>query len=179
MAETKQYAKIVERDGKSLIAFAAGGKDEAWYRERGFMEYGGVLPVELYGRKTVGTVPVVLDGKVCRARVYENQSMGDYDTVMENHLTDTRCARGYTTREPTAYLGSSEPRWRSDAADWVKFQDAVMRYGLEVMNSYAATGHAPTLAEFQANLPKMEWSYKEEPPSSVEIVEHHETEGVA
>lgn len=28
--------------------------------------------------------------------------------------------------------------------------------------AYAATGKAPTIAEFMAMLPKMEWSYKEE-----------------
>lgn len=171
----KRYAKIVERDGKKLVAFAVSGKNAEWYKERGFMEYGGVLPVEIYGRKTVAFVPVVLDGKVCRARVYENQSPADYDTVMEDYIRQVRVERGYTTREPDDYFGSSVPRWVQDAVDWMKFRDAVMLYGLEVQNTYTATGAAPTLAEFKAGLPKMEWSYKED-TTSVKIEEHYEVE---
>ena len=51
-----------------------------------------------------------------------------------------------------------------------------MLYGLKVQNEYAATGKAPTIAEFVAGLPKMEWSYKEPDTTSVEIVERYEAE---
>jgi hypothetical protein len=99
----------------------------------------------------------------------------DYDQAMEDYIREVRIARGYTTREPDDYFGSSVPRWAQDAVDWMKFRDAVMLYGLEVQNTYATTGAAPTLTEFKAGLPKMEWSYKED-TTSVKIEEHYEVE---
>lgn len=85
----------------------------------------------------------------------------DYDQVMEDYLRQVRCARGYTTREPDDYFGSSNPRWAQDAKDWVAFRDAVMTYALDVINTYAKTGNAPTLAEFKAGFPKMVWSFND------------------
>lgn len=82
----------------------------------------------------------------------------DYDNAMEEYLTETRIARGYTTREPDCYLNSTNARWKQDAADWIAFRDAVMEYGLAIMNEYAETGIAPSLADFKAGLPVMEWS---------------------
>lgn len=85
----------------------------------------------------------------------------DYDQAMEDYLRSVRSERGYTTREPDDYFGSSNPRWAQDAKDWVAFRDAVMTYALEVINTYTKTGNAPTLAEFKAGFPKMVWSYTE------------------
>lgn len=172
----KRYAKIIERDGKRRLAYAVPGKDAAWYEQRGFLEYGGVEPVRLHGRKTIATVPVMIDGKIIHARIYKNMSPHDYDVVMENYIAEVRSQRGYTLREPGSYKDSAEPRWHSDAADWPPFLDAVMLYGLRVQNEYAATGKAPTIAEFVAGLPKMEWSYKDEDQTSVKIEEHYTVE---
>lgn len=86
----------------------------------------------------------------------------DYDNAMEDYLRKTREKRGYTTREPDTYLHSSEPCWAQDAKDWIAFKDDVMRYALGVINTYKATGNAPTLKEFKAGFPKMKWTYQEE-----------------
>ena len=86
----------------------------------------------------------------------------DYDNAMEDYLRQVRSERGYTTREPDDYFGSSNPRWAQDAKDWVAFRDAVMTYALDVINTYTKTGAAPTLAEFKAGFPKMVWTYQEE-----------------
>ena len=86
----------------------------------------------------------------------------DYDNAMEDYLRSVRSERGYTTREPDDYFGSSNPRWSQDAKDWVAFRDAVMTYALDVINTYTKTGNAPTLAEFKAGFPKMVWTYQEE-----------------
>lgn len=86
----------------------------------------------------------------------------DYDNLMEDYLRQVRSERGYTTREPDDYFGSSNPRWAQDAKDWVAFRDAVMTYALDVINTYTKTGNAPTLAEFKAGFPKMVWTYQEE-----------------
>lgn len=85
----------------------------------------------------------------------------DYDFAMEEHIRAARVARGYTTREPTEYLGSSVPRWAQDAADYVAFRDACMLYGLQVQNDYAAGKAVPTLEEFKAQLPMIHWTYEE------------------
>ena len=86
----------------------------------------------------------------------------DYDRAMEEHITAARVARGYTTREPTEYLGSSVPRWAQDATDYIAFRDACMLYGLQVQNDYAAGKEVPTLEEFKENLPDVIWTYTEE-----------------
>jgi hypothetical protein len=86
----------------------------------------------------------------------------DYDNAMEDYLRSVRSERGYTTREPDDYFGSSVPRWSQDAKDWVAFRDAVMTYALDVINTYTKTGNAPTLAEFKAGFPRIVWTYQEE-----------------
>ena len=83
----------------------------------------------------------------------------DYDKALEEHIYTTRAARGYTTREPSYYLQSSVPRWKQDALDWVDFIDNCMLYGLEIQNRYAAGEVVPTLEEFKAGLPLINWTY--------------------
>ena len=87
-------------------------------------------------------------------------TVDDYDRAMEAHLLAERSARGYTTREPSDYKDSAVPRWAQDAEDWIAHRDAVMLYGLEVMDHYAETGEAPTLEEFKAALPVIVWSFE-------------------
>ena len=100
-------------------------------------------------------------------RVYEAvqdtpPTLADFDAAMEQHLYEERAARGYTTREPDAYLNSSVPRWAQDARDWVAHRDAVMAYALTLMNQVEdGERDAPTLAEFNAGLPVIEWTYTE------------------
>lgn len=81
-----------------------------------------------------------------------------YDDAIEEHLLAERSARGYTVREPSLYLNSTNERWASDAKDWIAHVDSVMSYGLEVQNKFAETGEAPDLEEFKAGIPKIEWS---------------------
>lgn len=121
------------------------------------------------------------DGKWVRKWRVEpiTHTVNDYDSAMEDYLRQVRSERGYTTREPDDYFGSSNPRWSQDAKDWVAFRDAVMTYGLKVQNEYTATGKAPTLMEFTAALPKITWNYVEgdgTEPSSVVIEEHYTVE---
>lgn len=88
-------------------------------------------------------------------------TLADYDNAMEKYLYETRCARGYTTREPSDYKDSNIERWRQDAIDYINFRDAVMLYGLEVQNKFAETGIAPTIDEFLNSMPKITWTYAE------------------
>lgn len=89
-------------------------------------------------------------------------SVDDYNQALESYIKLVREARGYTDREPTEYLSSSVPRWAQDAKDFVAFRDAVMLYGLGVINEYSATGKAPDMETFKAGFPKITWTYKEE-----------------
>lgn len=89
-------------------------------------------------------------------------TLEEYDAAMEEHLVQERSARGYTTREPTAYLASANPRWAQDARDWVAHVDAVMAYALDLINAVQSGQRTPpTMAEFRAGLPQITWSFVE------------------
>lgn len=89
-------------------------------------------------------------------------TLADFDKAMEEHLLQERSERGYTTREPDAYLSSSNPRWHQDAQDWVAHRDAVMEYALELINAVeSGQREPPTMDEFLAGLPVIVWSYVE------------------
>ena len=115
------------------------------------------------GYHTVADGDALKDGKWVKKWRVEPiaYTPADYDQAMEDYLRQVRIARGYTTREPDDYFGSSNPRWVQDAKDWVAFRDAVMTYALNVINTYTKTGNAPTLAEFKAGFPKMGWSFND------------------
>lgn len=107
----------------------------------------------------------VRDGKWCanfEAVDIPSPALDEYDAAMEDHLAQERSARGYTTREPTAYLASSNARWASDARDWVAHVDAVMAYALDLINAVQSGQRTPpTMAEFRAGLPQITWSFSE------------------
>ena len=89
-------------------------------------------------------------------------TLADFDAAMEAHLRTEREARGYTTREPDAYINSSVPRWAQDARDWVAHRDAVMAYALALINAVESDQRqSPTMVEFKAGLPTITWTYTE------------------
>ena len=89
-------------------------------------------------------------------------TLADFDAAMEEHLRTEREARGYTTREPDAYINSSVPRWAQDARDWVAHRDGVMAYALALINAVeSGQRQPPTMAEFKAGLPTITWTFVE------------------
>ena len=87
-------------------------------------------------------------------------TLADFDAAMEEHLRTEREARGYTTREPDAYINSSVPRWAQDARDWVAHRDGVMAYALALINAVESSQRQPpTMAEFKAGLPMITWTF--------------------
>ena len=102
------------------------------------------------------------DGKWATKWVYEQMSVEEltalYDDAMEAHLDAEKDERGYTKREPSDYANSTVPRYRQDADDWTKHRDAVMLYGLDVLNKAARGEPVPTLSEFKAGLPVVTWT---------------------
>lgn len=105
----------------------------------------------------------VQDGQWVRTWRFDDPpapTIADFDAAMEKHLREEREARGYTTREPDAYLESSNSRWAADARDWVAHRDEVMTYALELMTAVeAGVREPPTMADFRASLPSIVWTY--------------------
>lgn len=137
----------------------------AQYVQAGYLPVVDEQPTCEEGYHAVATGWETRDGAI--HRVYEAvqdppPTLADFDAAMEAHLYEERAARGYTTREPDAYLNSSVPRWAQDARDWVAHRDAVMAYALTLMNQVDdGERDAPTMAEFNAGMPTIEWTYKE------------------
>ena len=102
------------------------------------------------------------DGKWATKWVYEPLTVEEltaiYDSAMEEHLDAEKAERGYTKREPSDYANSTVPRYKQDAADWTAHRDAVMLYGLDVLNKAARGEPVPTLAEFVDGLPVIHWT---------------------
>lgn len=162
--ETKQLTpakRILVRDGKTMIL--GNPADFARYLEA-YPQGVSTPPPTDEGFHAVPDGYDLEDGKWVKKWRIEpiTYTEADYDNAMEDYLRSVRSDRGYTTREPDDYFGSSNPRWSQDAKDWVAFRDAVMTYALDVINTYTKTGNAPTLAEFKAGFPKMVWTYQEE-----------------
>lgn len=74
----------------------------------------------------------------------------EYDKAMENYIKHARVKRGYTTREPDCYINSKNKRWQQDAQDFIDFRDAVMEYGLQIMNEYQKTRNNNIFKRFQS-----------------------------
>lgn len=117
-------------------------------------------PREGYRAKSDGYE--LVDGKWATKWVYEPLSVEEltalYDDAMEAHLDAEKAERGYTKREPSDYANSTVPRYKQDAADWTVHRDAVMLYGLDILNKAARGEPVPTLAEFKAALPVIHWT---------------------
>lgn len=88
-------------------------------------------------------------------------TIDDYNQAMEEKIREERIARGYDTREPSLYINSSIPRWKADAQDWIAYIDAVMVYAQAEIAKWKTSGEKPTIAEFIAGMPKVEWSMKD------------------
>ena len=104
----------------------------------------------------------LVGGKWTTKWVYEQLSVEEltaiYDSAMEEHLDAEKAERGYTKREPSDYANSTVPRYKQDADDWTKHRDAVMLYGLDILNKAARGETVPTLAEFKDALPVIHWT---------------------
>ena len=118
---------------------------------------------EQYGATLSTELPIVYgyDGKqyVQGTEPEKPLSIQDFDDAMEAHLKEEQLARGYTTRSPAEYANSKNVRWHQDSQDWIDHITEVMEYGLSVQNHYNETGEGPTLEEFIANIPAINWTY--------------------
>ncbi len=152
--------RVIVEDGRTLILGTAA--DYARYLGAYPLAPAAPAPEPPEGRVAVPDGYALQDGAWVRSYRYEDApapTIADFDAAMEDHLRAECEARGYTTREPDAYLNSEVPRWASDARDWVRHRDKTMMYALEIMNAVeAGEREPPTLAEFRAGLPAIQWS---------------------
>ena len=144
----------VQKNAQFLTAEEAASID-AYERANNSAE-----PSEGYRTKSDGYE--LKDGKWATKWVYEKMSVEEltaiYDSAMEAHLDAEKAERGYTKREPSDYANSTVPRYKQDADDWTKHRDAVMLYGLDILNKAARGEPVPTLEEFKAGLPVITWT---------------------
>lgn len=173
MAHNKNYCRPT-KDGKAIeyapvnIPPNPGAPTEAEYNAAGWYR-NNVEPPSPPDGKMVGDVTYRYDAEenaVVADYAYIDEpppSIDDYDMAMEEHLRAEREARGYTTREPDSYLTSEVPRWAQDAKDWVAHRDAVMEYALGLINAVqSGEREPPTMEEFLANMPQIQWTYSEQ-----------------
>lgn len=158
----KQAPRVITRDGSTIVL----GTPEDSARYLGAYPCGTyAAPPEVpEGKMAVEDGYELIDGEWRNTWRIEDAPLSppaEYDAAMEAHLAAEKAARGYTTREPDAYLNSQVPRWAQDARDWVAHRDAVMLYAIDVMNRVAAGEPQPTLADFKAGLPRIEWTIQE------------------
>ena len=164
----RRYAKPT--DGGASYEFAPdmlwpnpGAPTEAEYLSAGWFRNRIDDPTPPEGKMVSGVRYETSDGNISAVYEYGDPpppTLDDFDIAMEEHLRRERVARGYTTREPDSYLTSSNARWKQDAEDWVAHRDAVMEYALGLINAVEDGEMAiPTMEEFTAGLPDIEWSY--------------------
>lgn len=84
----------------------------------------------------------------------------DFDIELQTYIKNVRVARGYTTRQPDAYLNSKNERWKQDALDFIDFRDACMEYALNLYNNFQESNITITLQQFKQNLPKIKWTFE-------------------
>lgn len=164
---TLEYAPCVFNDSNGIIV--PRQNDDAFYLARDWrkvVSQYGQGPAEGYDRvfdhyELSGDIIAKTFKDVEIPHEADEELYQQLDDLLEEHLRDARVARGYTTREPDAYVTSLNPRWKQDAEDWVKFRDEVMEYGLSVMNRYKETGEAISPEDFEAGLPPADniWTY--------------------
>lgn len=145
-----------------------------WIRHDAMLRRRGYLPLvgEAEAREGFDAYPVeyALEADCIRVVRWDYRAaparepdLDDYNTALERRLLDVRWARGYTDREPSDYYNSSVERWARDARAWVAFRDAVMLFGLGVLQQYEESGVAPmSLADFEARLAAIPCEWEDE-----------------
>ena len=167
-----KWAKLKEGRKFELarLPFFIGGASvftptEAQYRERGYLPFIDERPVETGYTFSPLETATERDGVLYRD--YERTAivpdLQAYDDAMEAKIRETREARGYTTREPSVYALSTNPRMAQDAKDWTAYVTACMEYAEAEKQKYAnGVANIPTIEQFVAAMPVCVWTMPKE-----------------
>ena len=141
----KKYVKIIDK--QTLDIQVGIGTDEQYYISQGFQLI--QVQQDIDGNYYLpGHTPQYIP------------TVQDYDKILEQHISSICKQRGYTTRQPDAYLNSKNERWKQDALDFIDFRDACMEYALNLYNNFQESNITITLQQFKQNLPKIKWTFE-------------------
>lgn len=90
------------------------------------------------------------------------QIQSELEAAIDAHIADVMHARTYDSiTSCITYLGSTNPRWNSDAQDALSWRTAVWEKAYQLLNAWQA-GEIDMLTPEQviAALPAIEWTYK-------------------
>lgn len=87
-------------------------------------------------------------------------SVEDYSEVVSRHLDAVARERQYDdARSIASYVASTVPEWAAEAQAFVEWRDQVWTYAIDELERMPASEReAPTIAEFIAELPEIEWA---------------------
>lgn len=141
----KKYVKIIDK--QTLNIQVGIGTDEQYYISQGFQLM--QVQQDIHGNYYLA-----------EHKPQYIPTVRDYDKILEQHISNTCKQRGYTTRQPDAYLNSKNERWKQDALDFIQFRDACMEYALNLYNNFQESNITITLQQFKQNLPKIKWTFE-------------------
>ena len=125
----------------------------------------GELPADFPATSLPPLEPRVFHERVfdpqANAWTYQLQPIAQIDA----HIAEVMAARGYDSiTSCITYLGSTNPRWNSDAQDALAWRTAVWEKAYELLNAWSA-GQIEMLSPEQvvAQLPVLEWTHQEDP----------------
>jgi hypothetical protein len=83
-----------------------------------------------------------------------------YKSAFDSRLDEVAQQRQYDNRLTiAAYVSSSNPQWSAEAQAFIVWRDACLEYLFEQLSAVeAGTIDAPTVVEFIAGMPVIDWS---------------------
>ena len=85
-------------------------------------------------------------------------SINDFKAAFDAHLDFVAQSRSYDNRVTIAtYASSTNPVWAAEAQAFIEWRDAALASMFSQLSAVQAGGDAPTIDEFIAALPSIEW----------------------
>lgn len=88
--------------------------------------------------------------------------IGDYKSAFDSLLDAVAQEMSYDNRfSPPSYLASTNAQWAAEAAVYVEWRDRAMEYMFATLLEFQSGEAQPTVEEFIAGVPKIEWPISE------------------
>lgn len=146
---------ILSVDGLSVISIRNLGLDPVEVKP------GRVLPlVEIKPEGRLGGYADEIGvDQVTRTWSIAEPEIGEYQAAIEAHVDAVARERGYSSAVSCAsYVSSTNAIWQEEAEAFIAWRDAAWAYAFAELASVQAGNRAvPTIADFIAELPAIEW----------------------